>query len=164
MWKKIGDIAVGGLREVGYNNNEEYLVVLSSNGRGIFSCKTGQKVARDYDDYYMEKYDSDNGIVEGFDCLKGEKIVCCGLEFEDFLKKETSDGWKVVKNPPEPDDSPFERYNVEKIYLLNKSGNQIIYTTKISVCELRTYGFSTNGMTFIVATSCSLEIWNRSNK
>ena len=66
MWQKRNNWTIGGLLEIGFKPNSDLLMVLSSQGRGIFDCLKDEKIGRDYFDYYMEKWDSEQGIVEGF--------------------------------------------------------------------------------------------------
>lgn len=46
-WKVVGTYAIGGLTSVGFSQDEQHLLVVSSQGRGVFDCWTGRKVARD---------------------------------------------------------------------------------------------------------------------
>jgi hypothetical protein len=46
-WKHQVTWAVGGLFQVGYVEDSDVLLVLSSAGRGMFDCLVGEKVARD---------------------------------------------------------------------------------------------------------------------
>src|SRR5205807_821088 len=40
-WKETGHYAVGGLTEVGFDDQSELLLVVSQNGRGVFDCTSG---------------------------------------------------------------------------------------------------------------------------
>ena len=51
-WKLVASVAIGGLRSVGFDRNSDNLLVVSSQGRGVLDCITGEKIARDYDEYY----------------------------------------------------------------------------------------------------------------
>jgi hypothetical protein len=148
MWVKIANFGVGGLREVGFYQNTNLLLVLSSDGRGLFDCLKGEKIARDYVDYYSEKWNSETGLVEGIGNLSGEMVVCGGFEFPDVLDKETPEGDKVII---------VERWDGTHILIKNN------YTThkliKNPYDTERAYGFSKTGETFVFATSCDLQIW-----
>lgn len=95
MWQKRRVWAIGGLREIGFKPNSDLLMVLSSHGRRIFDCIKDERVERDNSDYYLDKWDSVFGIVEGFGLLKNERIKCGGFEAPDILKKETNDLWTI---------------------------------------------------------------------
>ena len=46
-WEKVTSAAVGGLTDLGFSKSNPYLLIISSQGRGVFDCNTGEKVARD---------------------------------------------------------------------------------------------------------------------
>src|SRR4051812_46599997 len=46
-WVPVGHYAVGGLTAVGFGPGTELLLVASWQGRGVFDCTTGERVARD---------------------------------------------------------------------------------------------------------------------
>jgi hypothetical protein len=91
MWTKIGYQHVGGLREIGFFENSDNLLVLGGSGRTVFNCLSNEKIARDRVDYYTEKWNWKSGIIEGFEQFKNQKVICSGFEYKDNLKKETAD-------------------------------------------------------------------------
>lgn len=160
MWTHKNTYAIGGLENVGYANNSDNLVVLSSQGKGIFNCLTGEKTFRDPSNWWQGFNESDCSI-NGFGLLNEIIIKTCGLYGDDFLNKETSDGWTLLKMEKEPDDPPFEKYLVNKIFLQSPTKELMILISKDGPCELRVFGFSTTGNSLIVASSCELTIWSR---
>lgn len=50
-WQLVTTIAVGGLLAIGFDRASDHLLILSSQGRGVIDCLTGEKVARDYEDF-----------------------------------------------------------------------------------------------------------------
>jgi len=96
MWIKNETFAVGGLREIGFRKNTDFLLVLSADGRGLFDCLAGQKKARNSDDYYSDYWNSETGLIDGFDIFKNEKIHCGGFEHPNTLSKTTVDGWAII--------------------------------------------------------------------
>lgn len=50
-WSHIASIAVGGLLSVGFSQKGPYLLVVSSSGRSVVHCDTGEKIERDYEEY-----------------------------------------------------------------------------------------------------------------
>lgn len=162
MWVHKNTFAVGGLENIGYAPDQDFLLVLSSQGQGIFNCTTGEKVARSYDDsdWFNQLGKADNSIL-GFDILASIKISTCGAYGEDNLSKRTKDGWALIVSDPEPDDAPFEKYMVRKIYLLSPDMEEKVFITSDGPCELRAFGFSETGETFVVGLSCDLVIYSR---
>ncbi|WP_177765842.1 hypothetical protein [Flavobacterium sp. I3-2] len=162
MWTHKNTFGVGGLENIGYVSNQDFLIVLSSQGQGIFDCKTGEKVARKHDDSdWWHKLNKSTNSIVGFDFLANIEINTCGLYGEDNLSKTTQDGWTLIISDPEPDDKPFERYLVNRIYLQSPDRKVKIFVGKNGACELRAFGFSDTGNTFIIALSCDLIIYSR---
>ena len=164
MWQKRNIWAIGGLREIGFKSNSDLLMVLSSQGRGIFDCKKDEKVERDNFDYYMEKWDSDLGIVEGFGILKNEKIKCGGFESPDVVQKETDDNWTVEIRSEIRPDWQKKKIMADVVYLRNRATNERIEVNIFHNGIDRGYGFSDTGNSFVVGTSSEITIWNRERK
>lgn len=160
MWSKAGWWSVGNLREIGFKNGTDFLMVLAQ-GRGIFDCSTNQKLARDRTDYYHYEWDSSNGIVKGFDFLKGENIICGGFEYEDVLKKETTDQWSITIENDQKLDYKKELAPCQTMYLLHEQSHQKIEVHTFFYGIDRAFGFSDTGKSFVIATSSDLHIWNR---
>jgi len=165
MWIHKNTFAIGGLQNVGYAPNQDILMVLSSQGEGIFNCITGEKIARKHNDdnWWFDTYNPETNIVEGFDCLHNIKIQTHGLNGGDNLPKKTIDGWQLISANPEPGEKPFEQYMVTKLHLESPNKQEKIYLTKDGACEFRAFGFSSTGKSFIIASSCELHIYTLIN-
>jgi hypothetical protein len=50
-WRVVATVAVGGLRAVGFDRHSELLLVTSTNGRSVIDGATGQRLARDGEEY-----------------------------------------------------------------------------------------------------------------
>lgn len=161
MWNKIALYGVGGLREIGFYKNTNLILVLSGQGRGLFDCSTGEKIARDKSDYYTEKWDSNTGIVEGIADLKDELIICGGFEYPDKLNKETYYGDKISIKKETRKIWNGSNAECEIIYIESNNDKVEVYFSAYGIN--RAFGFSNTGETFVMATSSDLHIW-RSNK
>ncbi|MEP7319834.1 MAG: hypothetical protein ABI921_13860, partial [Panacibacter sp.] len=118
MWTHKNTFAIGGLENVGYASNQDLLIVLSSQGQGIFNCISGEKIARQNDDInWWDNFNQATNSIVGFDHLTNIEIQTCGLYGVDNLPKTTADGWTLIISEPQPDDKPFEQYLIQKIYL-----------------------------------------------
>ena len=146
-WKLVSNIAIGGLLNIGFVPDSKFLVVVSGNGRGIFDCSNGEKLARDYEEVW-NGFDDETGIVKGFDFLTGQEIRTSGLFCGDKLPKETEDGWVL-------------KLKYLEIVLFSKTNSQKDVVGNCIVCELRAFGFSDDHNYFVVATSCDLAIYKR---
>jgi hypothetical protein len=162
MWTHKNTFAIGGLENVGYAPQQDNLMVLSSQGQGIFDCITGEKIARQHNDVdWWQSFNQTTNSIIGFDILGKIEIPTCGLYGEDNLSKMTNDGWTLIVSQPEPDDKPFDKYLVQKIYLVSPDKKQKDVIAKDGPCGLRAFGFSGTGKSFIVALSCDLTIYSR---
>ena len=162
MWEHKDTFSIGGLDNIGFAPKQDSLLVLSSQGQGIFDCIRGEKVARlnNGSDWWKDFNQSTNSI-NGFDILSNVEIYTSGLYGGDHLPKVTADGWTLIVSQPQPDDKPFENYLVQRIFLLSPDKREEIFITKDGPCELRAYGFSDTGDSFVVALSCDLTIYSR---
>jgi hypothetical protein len=70
-WSLITSISVGGLRSVGFDRHTDVLLVVSSQGRGIIDCRSGEKLARDDEEYFEGE---EHLEAEGIGLLQGKII------------------------------------------------------------------------------------------
>jgi len=159
-WGKIDWFAVGGLREIGFYKNTNYLMVMSNN-RGIFDCYEGKRVAREYSDYYYDKWNSDTGIVEGFDFLEGEEILCGGFEHPNILRQKTSDGWGFTISKEQRENYKKEVSDCEVMYLTDEFSSEKIELEVFFYGIDRAYGFSNNDNCLVVSTSSDILMYKR---
>jgi hypothetical protein len=156
-WGQPAYPPVGGLYEVGFGRDDRFLLAVSSDGRGVFDCRSGEKIARD------RRYDAENwsnaSLLEcqGIGPLENETIRIAG-RYGGGLPRTTDDNWAVecVELPwPEqhiivvpPNSSIFEP-DTEIFRLLSPA------------TMINAYGFSPSGRTFVVATSSELTLYWR---
>lgn len=158
MWKKIGYQSVGGLREIGFIEDSEYLMVLGGGGRTIFDCQTAEKTARDREDYYSEKWNPDTGIVEGFEMFENQEILCGGFEYPDVTSKQTDDWGIIIKHEKRPDYKK-DLELAEVMFLVNETANKEIEVEVYHYKITRGYGFSRTGKSFVAAHSHGINFW-----
>jgi len=156
-WREIATVAVGGLSSVGFAKEEEHLLVVSSQGRSVIDCSTGERLERDREDYHE---DTSLLEAEGIGSLAGEKIKISGL-YGGGLPNSTDDMWavhEIVLDWP------------ESILVMTKPGSWLygmIYDKKGdfvkigSTLELRAFGFSPSGRSLVIATSSDVTIYHR---
>jgi hypothetical protein len=161
MWNYKNTFAIGGLFNVGYASGSDLLIVLSSQGQAIFDCCRGEKIARLYNDLDWIGFDETTNSVTGFDCLAGVVINTSGVYGGDHLLKRTGDGWSLIAGEPSAERSPFGTRSGTKIYLVHADNRERACVAQDGACELRAFGFSNTGASFIVATSCDLIIYSR---
>lgn len=158
-WQPPIEYAVGGLTDVGFGDSSDLLICVSGQGRGLFDCISGTLVARDQGKVF--EFDIGNLLVEGLGPLEGQKIRTAGLA-GGGLAHLTHDGWGVERHPfAFPDEQLF----------VSPPGHGMLWTPKgekIRLCkltgfitELRAFGFSPTGRTFVVATSSDVAMFRR---
>ena len=150
-------IATGGLTEVGFSRQKPgLLLVISSSGRSVIKCSTGEKLARDYEEY-GDWYDPCNLTCLGIGPLSDELISISGLcggrlphygSAGDSLERIASD-WPIetlVWCPP----------GKSALIAGHRQG-----CLKITLDYLLCAGYSWDGKFIISATSSDITIWQR---
>jgi hypothetical protein len=156
-WSFVASIAIGGLTELGFANDSELLLVLSSQGRGIIDCSTGEKVARDRDESNQQLWFGKDCVTAiGFGPLEGSEIRVSGL-VGGGLPIQTHDGWNVDALAIDwPDTSLLLLGKYESIY----QPSSLFWKLAIER-ETRAFGFSYTGRSLLYAISSGITIWKR---
>jgi hypothetical protein len=156
-WRAASVISVGGLTEVGFVPDSDILLVVSSRGRGMFDCISGERVARDRDENWGSTNETDL-TAPGIGPFASTLIRLAGLH-GGGLRRTTNDGWAVFcLQLPWPTHYVFLSPPWKFDYFE--------HWTKIATdepCEFRACGFSDTGRSLVLATSCALSIFCRMN-
>jgi hypothetical protein len=150
-WLQVAVHPIGGLLQVGYGEGSDLLLVVSSDGRGVFDCQTGQKIAHDRSDA-STFFDPVQLMVDGIGPLAGQSIRTAGLHGGSLLST-TSDGWTL--------ETQIGRRSIRRVILSGPSDFQPTCVGDDAVCELRAFGFSETGKSFVIATTADLTICTR---
>ena len=90
MWTHKNTFAIGGLENVGYAKGHDNLMVLSSQGQGIFDGLSGEKIGRlNNGGDWWEKFNQGTNSIIGFDILGDIEIPTHGLYGGNHLPKVT---------------------------------------------------------------------------
>lgn len=149
---------IGGLSEIGFSKQHpNLLLVISSQGRGIIDCERSELIKRDYDTNW-DWIDSYELIAQGIGILSNEKIFVSGLHGGGLpVMNKNGDHllfmgteWPIIDIIFEP--------NFRSIYKENQATEcfRVFHDY-----ELRAYGFSYDGETFVVATSSEISIYRK---
>jgi hypothetical protein len=156
-WKLIGDFSIGGLLAIGYASQKDYLLVVSSQGRGLFDGIHGEKLSRNPEV-------SDNWLNEikltavGIASIADEPVRVAGI-FGGGLPRTTHDGWSIeIVTSPWTQSNIFLCKPYKSLFQNIENGFKVATN---NVCEFRAAGFSETGNSFAVATSCSLALFSR---
>jgi hypothetical protein len=150
-WRALPAQGVGGLFQVGYAGGSDFLLVLSAQGRGIFDCLTGAKVARDSAEAH-DFFDQIRLTADGFGPLAGRSIRMAGL-FGGGFPLTTADEWCLEVHA--------QAWPTQSVFLRAPAARKPVCIGDDGECEMRACGFSETGRSFIIATSCELAIFTR---
>ncbi|BCM91462.1 hypothetical protein IAD21_03335 [Abditibacteriota bacterium] len=152
-WRRSGSCAVGGLEMVGYGDNSDFILILSSSGRGVFDAINGWKVARDLETYNEDEswFDFTRLQCLGIGPLEGQVVTMAGLwggglvrvSDDGFALQAVAPTWpdfRVLLSPP--------RANIH---------NHLDQCVQVEEdYEIRAFGFSPTGKSFLVALNHTL--------
>ena len=150
-WRRLPVFAIGGLFQVGYAAGTDLLLVLSSQGRGVFDCLVGEKLTRDYDEAH-DFFDPIRLAAVGIGPLAGQSVRVGGL-FGGGLPLTTADGWHL--------EAQARVWPTQLVFLSAPGSRESLCVGEDGACELRACGFSETGRSFVIATSCDLTIFAR---
>ncbi len=159
-WRRTFRGPVGGFEMLGFAADSELLLVVSSSGRGVFDCETGQTVARDYDPDLLQWADESRLTAEGIGPLHGQDIRMTGIP-GGGLPTGTADGWSLHV-------IPFDW--TECLALLCPAWKDPFDLTGLQQCSavhrgwhLTAFGFSYTGRTLVITEGSGvlMSVYNR---
>lgn len=157
-WRKASVHTVGGLTGVGFAEGSDLLLVVSHQGRGLFDCPCGTRIARDEEPPHRGWYDPIRLIATGIGPLCDQPIRIAGLH-GGGLPTCTDDGWRTTKIAPDwPRESIVLDPRNSTVLVEGLSHGSIRIAEDI---DIRAHGFSETGLSLIVATADRVEVWNR---
>src|SRR5262245_9411824 len=153
-WKRLAVHAVGGLTEVGFADDSDFLLIVSSRGRGVVDCRTGEQVARDREEPDDSWYEERRLLAAGIGPLEGKTIRLAGLH-GGGLPGSGQQGWSVEALALDwPDVSLLLVEPWQSIY------QESARFTKLAVRrEVRAFGFSPSGVSLVLATSSDVTVY-----
>jgi hypothetical protein len=162
-WRHVATRTVGGLIAVGYGSDTDLVLTASLDGRALFDCASGKRLAENLDCLNSDStwYDDVQLRAIGIGALRGRHVSMAGAH-GGGLRRMTRDGWFIqVAALDWPDEFVF----------LTPPGGSILFAEQALACRkiLRTdslvaTGFSSTGMSFIVADGSELHMFSRLNK
>ena len=156
-WRHQGTLAVGGLAEIGFSRASDLLLVVSSSGRSVIDCASGQKIARD---------DEDGGdwyrplmlTCEGIGPLAGETIGIAGLHGGGLpTSNRFGESLTCVALAWPKSDVIFCAPGASPLVDGHQAGCDNIGPHD----DIRACGFSWTGNTLVIATSADVAIFTR---
>jgi len=158
-------VAIGGLTEIGYASETDLLLVVSAQGRGVFDCATGERLARDYEEpsSAVAWYDDVGLSAVGIGPRDGYRVRLAGL-MGGGLRHVTGDGWGLQAVSPDWPQSfvVLSSPGVRRAIFNDPIPNEYTRVApSYGSYAITAFGFSETGLTFIVAMSHTLETYGR---
>lgn len=156
-WRIVDAFAVGGLLAVGFEEDGERLLLVSSSGQSLFDCRTGEHLHRNHDE---DGFDERRLLALAVGHASLPPFRMAGLH-GGGLPAVTADGWKADSVPV---DWPIYSLLVTppgSSYLGARFGKPHDFVKLAEEYEVRAYGFSWTGKTLIAATSSDVTIYGR---
>jgi hypothetical protein len=153
-WRSLPTYAVGGLQFVGFDRAGRYLLIVSSTGRGLFDCETGEKVAREYDGHgtWLDEAQLE---CTGIGPIAGQTVRLAGIG-GGGLSRGGADGWSLETVALDwPDELVVLLPSFRSLYEPDAP-----FTVIARESELRAVGFAPSGRTLVVATSSDFCWWS----
>ena len=159
-WTRVAAHAVGGLLEVGYAEGSDWLLVVSSQGRGLFDCLNGARTARDYAEPAgdVDWYDVVRLAARGIGAIENQIVRLAGLH-GGGLPRFTRDGWGLELVAPDWPLTSVILSPAHQTVLIESHSAGCVKVAEDS--EIRACGFSETGRSFVVAMSHTVEIYTR---
>jgi len=152
-WKTVATHAIGGLTEIGFADDTDLLLIVSSQGRGVVDCRTGERISRDRTEPDDTWSDERKLRALGIGPLENQTIRLAGLH-GGGLPNSGRDGWWVNAITLEWPD----------VNLLLGGPWGWIYDGKTPFVklakerEVRAFGFSDTGESLVIATSSDVTV------
>ncbi|WP_185234712.1 hypothetical protein [Teredinibacter franksiae] len=155
-WEKVASPSVGGLTDLGFSKQGPYLLVISSQGRGLFNCDTGERVSRDYEEY-GDWFNDRSLICKGIGPVESELIQTCGIHGGGLPHSGVS-GESIEVHAPN-----WPKYD---LYFCSEYKSALIeghasFCKKIESEHLRAYGFSWCGNYLVSAIGSDFNLWKK---
>jgi hypothetical protein len=158
-WGKRYGHLVGGATGVGFAPDSDLLLVASVDGRGVFDCSTGERVARERGPG-QDWFDTEHLAAEGIGPLSGQRILVSGL-YGGGLSKITPDGWFADTIPIGFLESGHYLRRPDKQWYMSERDDFGVIRIEPDITEFRAFGFSQTGRTLLLASSGLIQFWHR---
>lgn len=151
-WVSRHLVRVGGLIGIGFAADSDLLLVASHDGRGVIDCVTGELLARDDDPLFP--FDEDTQMVYGVGPLADQEVRIAGPVYGGTLPTETQDGWSLLGGLTNSSDDAV-------VLLPPTAQGGEPHTFTGFVPEVRVFGFSPTGRSFVIGTGAEVYTFAR---
>lgn len=158
-WRRVHEIHIGGLTDVGFARDSDLLLVVSHDGRGVLDCISGSKLARDRDTQGA-RWDGANLEAEGIGPLAGVRVRVAGIH-GGGLARLTADGWSAERMPFAWPRESFFLVPPGRALLNDVQGEPPQFTKLAEGAGVRAFGFSPTGRTLVIAGGDGVTVMTR---
>lgn len=151
-WALRHTVRTGGLIGVGFGAASDLLLVATHDGRGIVDCATGELLARDDDPLFP--FDEDTRKAKGLGPLADQEIMIAGPIYGGTLLTETRDGWRLLGQLTNSSDDVVILFPPA-----DENGESSTFTGFVP--EIRVFGFSPTGRSFVIGTGAEIYTFAR---
>lgn len=151
-WASRHIVRAGGLIGVGFGAASDLLLVATHDGRGVVDCATGELLARDDDPLF--KFDEDTRTTQGVGPLADQEVIIAGPIYGGTLTTETQDGWRLSGRLTNSSD------DVVTLFPPTEETSEPSTFTGF-VPEVRLFGFSPTGRSFVIGTGAEVYTFAR---
>ncbi|NDJ74696.1 MAG: hypothetical protein GYB65_00440 [Chloroflexi bacterium] len=160
-WTNHDFLPIATMYAVGYVPDSDYLLVLSETGRGVFDCRTGERVGRDRNPNEHEWWDTKCLIAQGIPPVANQSIRTVG-HYGGGLKKFAADLWHLERIAPY---WPLESIVLSQSSRGRWSAEWFDESYKIfpngDGDSILAYGFSDTDKSFVIACSSGILLYSR---
>lgn len=137
---------------MGFADDTDLLLVATHDGLGVIDCMTGQLLARDPDPSFP--FNEKSRKAEGIGPLAGKSITIAGEIYGGNLLQATNDGWHLIGHLSNSSDDV-----IQLIPPADDPSKAEIFTDFVP--EIRVFGFSPTGRSFVIGTGAEVFIFAR---
>ena len=151
-WPTRHIVRAGGLFGLGFVDGSDLLLIATHDGRGVVDCISGEMIARDPDPSFP--FDESSLKVEGIGPIAGQEIRIAGAIYGGSLLQVTDDGWRLTGQLSNSSEDVIQLF--APACALDEPG-----TFTGFVPEVRVFGFSPTGCSFVIGTGAEVFIFAR---
>lgn len=158
-WRVAGAFTVPHLDAIGFDRDSELLLVVSSSGRGVIDCSSGEKIAREHGRQRGE-WPAHSLQAKGLGPLEDVNVALAGRS-GGGLPRVTADGWSLELVTLEwPTQEVLLVPPGSALFVCHENAKPTFRRIE-SHPEVHACGFSFSGKSLVVAAGDELTIYHR---
>lgn len=156
-WHKKFDAAVGGLIYLGFSENCDCLLTVSSSGRGLWDLSTGERIARIHEPEGTGLNER-KLLCQGIDLIEDENVRVAGVGGGGLITGTHKGERLTLTSPLYPCYDVVFQPNYRSCFAEGKNQDCVIVFRGF----VKIYGFSYSGDYFVIADE-DIQVWERTD-